>query len=247
LSTIGLRDRHRRPARAHPGPGPFDRRDRFAAYIAHELRTPIALQLALAEAALADPHAETVALRAMAESVVASCEQQQRLIEALLDLARSQRGLRCREPVDIAAITNQALRAQQLGNLDTVAALEPAVATGDPILLERLVANLVSNAIRHNIRQGRIEVATRTDAGRARLSLANTGPLIPAWELGRLFQPFERLGPHPQDGADGLGLGLAIVQSVADAHNATVAARARAGGGLEIEVRFRESARALRR
>jgi signal transduction histidine kinase len=178
----------------------------------------------------------------MGDGIVASCEQQQRLIEALLDLTRSQRGLTHREPVDIAAITSQAVQAHEFSGLETVVALEPAFATGDPTLLERLAANLVSNAIRHNIPHGRIEVTTGTDAGRALLSIANTGPLIPAGELTRLFQPFEQFGPPLQACADGVGLGLAIVQSIADAHSATITARARAGGGLEIEVRFPESA-----
>jgi signal transduction histidine kinase len=202
------------------------------------LRTPIALQLAIAEAALADLDADRVALRAMCEDIVASCEQQQRLIEALLDLTRIRRGLTCLQPVDVAALTGQALQAHELGELDSVVALEPAFVTGDPILLERLAANLVSNAIRHNIPKGRIEVATRTDSGHTVLSVANTGPLIPAGELTRLFQPFERLGSQRQPCPDGVGLGLAIAQSIADAHTATVAAHPRAGGGLEIEVRF---------
>jgi signal transduction histidine kinase len=240
-NAAGLRDRHKPRGMADPRSDAFDGRDRFASYIAHELRTPIALQRALAEAALADPHADKVALRTMGEGIVASCERQQRLIEALLDLTRSQRGLTRQDPVDIAAITSRALRAHELSELDSVVALEPAVATGDPTLVERLAANLVSNAIRHNIPHGRIEVATRTDAGRALLFVANTGPLIPAGELTRLFQPFERLGSQPRASADGIGLGLAIVQSIGDAHKATVAAHPRAGGGLEIEVRFRAS------
>lgn len=215
-----------------------DLRDRFAAYVAHELRTSVALQLALAEAALADPDAEDRAWRAMGEAIVAGCEEQRRLIDSLLDLTCSQRGPKCREPVDIAALTGRALAAHDLSELDSVLALEPAVATGDPILLERLVANLVSNAIRHNVPHGRIEVVTRTGAGRARLSLANTGPLIPAGELGRLFQPFERLAGRAQAHGGGVGLGLAVVQSIADAHDAAVGARARAGGGLEVEVSF---------
>lgn len=228
-----------RSSEASPAaPDPMDRRGRFAAYVAHELRTSTAVQLALAEVALADPDANRVVLRAMCEDIVASCEHQQRLIEALLDLTDSQRELTRREPVDIAAITSQVLIAHELSELDGVVVLEPAVATGDPILLERLAANLISNATRHNVPHGRIEVATRTEAGRALLAVANTGPLIPAGELTRLFQPFERLGSQPRTCADGIGLGLAIVQSIADAHNATVAAHARADGGLKIEVRF---------
>jgi signal transduction histidine kinase len=221
-----------------PAPEQLNRRDRFAAYVAHELRTPIALQLALAEATLADPHADTVAFRAMGEGILASCGQQWRLIEALLELTRSRRGLDRQEPVDLAAIASRALQAHQPGGLDSVVALEPAVVSGDRTLLERLAANLVSNAIRHNTPRGRIEVATRTAAGRGLLSVANTGPLIPPGELARLFEPFERFGSQPRAGADGVGLGLALVQSIADAHHATVAAHAPAGGGLEIEVRF---------
>jgi len=217
---------------------PDNQRERFAAYVAHELRTPIALQRALAEVALADPHADDASLRAMCEAIVAGCERQQRLIESLLDLTHGQRGLTRREPVDIAAVTSEALQAHELRGLDSVVALDPAFAPGDPILLGRLAANLISNAIRHNIPHGRIEVATRAEAERALLRVANTGPLIPADELARLFQPFERLGQQPQAGADGIGLGLAIVQSVAEVHSATVAARVRAGGGLAIEVRF---------
>jgi signal transduction histidine kinase len=217
----------------------FDRRDRFAAYVAHELRTLIALQRAQAEAALADPDAAKLALRATCEGIVAGCEQQRRLVEALLGLTDSRRGLTCREPVDLAAIASQALRAHEPGELDAVVSLEPAVAIGDPVLLERLAANLISNAIRHNLPCGRIEVATRRELGRAVLAVANTGPLIPADELSRLFQPFERLDSQRRAGADGAGLGLAIVQSVADAHNASVAAHPRRDGGLEIEVAFR--------
>lgn len=227
---------HRR--REAPGPRPLDRRGRFAAYVAHELRTTIALQLALAEVALTDPHADEAAWRAMGEGIVAGCEQQQRLIESLLDLTRGRRGVTHREPVDLAAIAGRSLRAQELGGLDRVVSLEPAVATGDLTLLERLVANLVSNATRHNIPHGHIEVATRTDAGRALLAVANTGPRIPPDELPRLFQPFERVSGRPHTCRDGDGLGLAIVQSIADAHDATVTAHARAGGGLELEVRF---------
>jgi signal transduction histidine kinase len=210
----------------------------FTAYIAHELRTPVALQLALAEAALTDPHADGVAWRAMAEAVVAGCEQQRRFIDALLDLTRGQHGLTRVAPIDLAATTCAVLHDHCVSDLDCRVVLEPAVTTGDPTLLERLVVNLVSNAIRHNIPHGRIEVSTRTDAGRALLSVANTGPLIPPGELTRLFQPFERLCSQPRTCPDGFGLGLAIVESIADAHDATVTAYSPADGGLEIAVSF---------
>jgi signal transduction histidine kinase len=99
------------------------------------------------------------------------------------------------------------------------------------------VANLVVNAVRHNVPSGRIEVATYAAAGRAAFTVANTGPVLPTGELTRLFQPFQRLRSHPRS-ADGVGLGLAIVQAIANAHDATVTAQARSGGGLEIDIDF---------
>jgi signal transduction histidine kinase len=216
----------------------FADRGRFAAHVAHELRTPITLQRALVELALADPHADAATLRTMGEEVLASCDELQDLIEALLDLSRSRHGLRRHEQVDLAAIANQALRVHDLSEVESFVALEPAGMTGDPDLLERLVANLFSNAIRHNVTGGRIEVATRAAGAHAVLSVANTGRLIPADELPRLFQPFQRLSSQPRDCADGVGLGLAIVQAIADAHDAIVAAHPRAGGGLKIDISF---------
>jgi signal transduction histidine kinase len=209
----------------------------FAAYAAHELRGPIAFQRALVEVTLADPRADAAVLREMGERVVESCTRQQRLIDALLDLARGGRPLTRREPVDLAAIAADALRAHahDLDGLSSVVELEPARTTGDPDLVGRLVVNLVSNAIRHNLAGGRVEVATRTESGRALFAVANTGPSVPAGELRRLFQPFQRLVAQP---TEGVGLGLAIVQAIADAHRAAVTARARAGGGLEVGVSF---------
>ncbi len=210
----------------------------FAEYVAHELRTPIALQRALVEVTLADPHADAAALREMGERVVASCIRQQRLIEALLDLGRCRRGPTRREPVDLAAIAAEALRAQDLREVEAVAALEPAPTRGDPDLVELLIGNLVSNAVDHNLPGGRLEIATRTSPTHAHLIVANTGRPVPASELARLFQPFQRLHSSWSDAGGGVGLGLAIVEAIAASHGAPVAARARAGGGLEIDVGF---------
>ena len=138
-------------AAADPGPGRDDGRRHFAAYVAHELRAPIALQRALVEVALADPDADTAALREMGERVVASCVWQQRLIDALLDLAHSGRALARQKPVDVAAVAAQVLQAHDLGDLESVTTLHTAWTSGDRHLLERLAANLISNAIRHNL------------------------------------------------------------------------------------------------
>ena len=215
-----------------------DGEERFAAYIAHELRTPLATQRALLELTLTDPLADTASWRDVAKDVLDACLQQERLLEACLALARSRRGLTRHDRIDLAAIASEALRSHDRSGLESVVALEPAGVDGDPALVERLASNLVSNAIRHNHRGGRIEVATRTRAGHAFLVVANTGPLIPAAELHRLFQPFHRLGTPAQLSSDGIGLGLPIVQAIACAHNANLTAEALSGGGLEIAVRF---------
>jgi signal transduction histidine kinase len=204
------------------------------AYAAHELRTPLATQRALLELTLADPTADVATWREIGEDVLGACRQQERVLEACLTLARSARPRR-RERVDLAEIAAESLATHDHGNLDRVFALRPAWTNGDPDLLERLASNLVSNAIRHNVAGGRIQIETRTESGRAKLLVANTGPLIPAHELRHLFQPFRRFAPRR---VEGLGLGLTIVRAVADAHGAVMTARARPGGGLGIDVAF---------
>lgn len=211
---------------------------RFLVYAAHELRGEIAFQLTLAQATLTDPNADLAALREMGEGVVAACWRQERLLEALLTLARSECGHLRREPLDLAATTAEVLRAHDHHGLRSTTALEPARTTGDPQLVKRLIANLVANAVRHNVPGGRLDVVTYTAAGRATFAIANTGPVIPTDELGRLFQPFEQLGSHTNPSGNGVGLGLAIVRAIASAHDATVTARARTGGGLGIDIAF---------
>jgi signal transduction histidine kinase len=123
-------------------------------------------------------------------------------------------------------------------NLTLRAALSPAPAAGSPGLAERLASNLIDNALRHNLPGGQLEVITETRGSRAVLTVANTGPAVPAAALDRLFQPFQRLGADRTSSGDGLGLGLSIVQAIASAHNATITARAQPQGGLHIEVAF---------
>jgi signal transduction histidine kinase len=151
--------------------------------------------------------------RKLGEQVAAACGRQQRLLEALLTLSRSEYGRLRHEPVDLAATAAAVLRAHDPHRLKRSTVLEPARTTGDPQLIERLVANLIENAIRHNLPGGRLEIVTHTGTGCATFAIANTGPVIPTGELARLFEPFERLSSHPWDSADGVGLGLAIVQA----------------------------------
>jgi signal transduction histidine kinase len=216
----------------------FEAQRQFVANASHELRTPLTLERALVEVALADPDADVSSLRQMGRQVLEAGEHQERLIEALLTLSRSQRGLDRREVIDLEAMTADSLLALDGTGLTIVTQLGPAATSGDPHLVERLVVNLLANAARHNIPHGRIEVRTETRDGRAVLAIDNTGPTIPADQLGRLFQPFQRLEQERTNDSGGLGLGLSIVQAVAAAHYATIAAHARADGGLHIEVGF---------
>jgi signal transduction histidine kinase len=221
----------------------FESQRHFVANASHELRTPLAAERTVIQVALADPDASAETLRSACQQLLALGEQQERLIDALLTLASSQRGLRKRELFDLAEITDRVAgaRAQEAAHrgvhMDT--RLAPAVAAGDPNLAASLVANLVDNAIRHNVAGGHIQIATTTAAGSACLSVSNTGPVIPPGEVDRLFQPFQQLTGERTRHDGGHGLGLAIVASIASAHDASLTARARPEGGLDITVSFR--------
>lgn len=220
----------------------FGAQRQFVANASHELRTPLTLERTLVEVALADPDATEDTLREALKRVLAAGEQQERLIEALLTLSRSQRGLDQHERFDLAAVTDEILlsrgAAADKHHLRIETALDPAIASGDPRLGERLIANLVDNAIRHNVDGGQIEIATGTTAGRAILSVANSGHVVPSTEVERLFEPFQRLANGRNGDDSGLGLGLSIVHAIADAHGAVITTRARPDGGLAIEVGF---------
>jgi signal transduction histidine kinase len=220
----------------------FEAQRRFVANASHELRTPMTLERTLLEVALADPDADAASLRRTCERVLAAGELQERLLEALLTLSRSQRGVEQREPVDLAAATAECVAAVSSGDVALDAQLNPAATRGDRQLIERLVSNLVTNAVRHNVPNGSVAVETATVDGHARLTVENTGPVVPVGQVERIFEPFQRLPRDRTDDADGLGLGLSIVQAIAQAHDATVAAEPRAGGGLVVRVDFRSSA-----
>ncbi len=226
----------------------FDSQRRFVANASHELRTPITLERTLAEVALADPGASVESLRRVCERVVASTEQQERLLDALLTLARSEGGVAAGEPIDLAALADDALLARevQLVGIRVERELEPAVVLGDQALLERLVANLVDNAIVHNSGDDRwITVATGGFDGAPGLRIANGGELVATDQVESLFEPFRRgAGDRVGTGEGGLGLGLSIVRAVTLAHGAQVQGRAVPDGGLEFELRFTSAAAA---
>jgi signal transduction histidine kinase len=222
-------------------PAAIEERERFAAFVAHELRTPLATQRALLELALADPAADTATWRELGQDVLRACEQQEHLLEACLTLARSQGRLRRRETIDLGRIISTVVQDHDLQTLTPRLRLERALISGDPDLIERLVANLVGNAVRHNQDGGWIRVATSSTATRALVTIENTGKPIRPGEATRLFEPFQQLGSRT-DAQGGLGLGLVVVKAVADAHGAVISATARAAGGLRVEVAFPASA-----
>ena len=160
----------------------FQSQRQFVANASHELRTPLTVERALLEVALADPDGDYGSLRAACERVLASSEEQERLIEALLTLASSERGLERREPLDLGALTNEALGARRAEierrGLSLSATIVSAPSLGDPRLIGRLVANLLDNALRHNVAGGHVEVMTDTRAGHAVLSVSNSGPAV---------------------------------------------------------------------
>nr|BFE60458.1 hypothetical protein GCM10020063_049840 [Dactylosporangium thailandense] len=211
----------------------------FVANASHELRTPLTVQRTLLQLTVTDPDASAETLRATCHELLDLGRQQEHLIDALLTLASGYRPVERWERFDLAAVARQAVldstaEAEARG-VGVRTALDPAEVSGDPRLVASLVANLVGNAVRHNAPGGTAEVVTIAPG---RLVVANTGPAVPPAELGRLFEPFQRLGTDRTDQTDGHGLGLAIVAAIAHAHRAPLDARPGPQGGLRITVDF---------
>jgi len=217
----------------------FASQRRFVANASHELRTPLTVMRTAIDVTLAKPGRTPAQLEAMAVEVRHAVDRAEALIEALLTLARSDRGNGPRERLDVAVLAEDALDAAapaiRAHQVTVQAALQPAAALGDPVLVERLVTNLIDNAIRHNVPDGWVQVATGTRDGMAFIDVANGGPLIPAELVPSLFEPFRRLSGR-SGSPDGTGLGLSIVRSVAIAHRGQAAARQLPAGGLEVSV-----------
>ncbi|GAA4253571.1 sensor histidine kinase [Dactylosporangium darangshiense] len=218
----------------------FASQRRFVGDVSHELRTPLAIVRTSAEVLLSKPETTTAQWRDMAGRVLIATGRAERLLDGLLALARSDSGAIVREPHDLAVAAAAALIAAddeaEAAQLSVTSDLSPAPVTGDPVLLDRLVRNLVDNAIRHNHHGGWIEVATSGGDDGAVVRVRNSGDTVPAADVDRLFQPFQRLRPDRTADGRSSGLGLAIVRSIVHAHRGTVAAQPLAGGGLQVVV-----------
>ncbi|MEU0599022.1 HAMP domain-containing sensor histidine kinase [Streptomyces sp. NPDC006393] len=218
----------------------FTAQQRFVGNASHELRTPLAINRTLLEVHLSDPNAP-VELQQLGKTLLATNERSEQLVEGLLLLARSDNQIVERKPVDLAEVATQAIdqvhgEAQAKG-VEIRGARKPAVVQGNGVLLERIALNLVQNAVQYNVaEEGWVEVDTDVEHGQAVLVVTNTGPVVPAYEIDNLFEPFRRLRTERTGSDKGVGLGLSIARSVARAHGGHISAQPREGGGLVMRV-----------
>ncbi len=215
----------------------FASQKHFVANASHELRTPLAIMRTEVDVTLADPRASTGELRAMGEALRETIDRSESLIAALLFLARSEGVRGVEEPVDLAELAGGCItdlhRSAEAAGVTITADLTPAVALGDSALLERMLANLVENGIRHNLAGGALSVATCSSNGMAEVLVRNGGAVIDPSDVQALTEPFRRLNRT----AGGFGLGLSIVRSVAEIHGGTLELTAPPDGGLQVRVR----------
>ena len=214
----------------------FAAQRRFVANASHELRTPLATMRASVDVAMAKPGGVPEQTAVLAERIRSGLDQADSLLEGLLLLARAQHGaLDDREPVQVAVLVAAALHTWsaeiETRDLRVYASSGPGLVTvGNPVLLARMVTNVVANAVVHNVPGGWI----RTDAGRSSLVVESSGPVLDPARVAELGRPFQRLGVDRT--GSGSGLGLSIVAAVAAAHGGSVRLAAREGGGLRVQI-----------
>ncbi|UQA91877.1 sensor histidine kinase [Streptomyces halobius] len=218
----------------------FESQRRFVSNASHELRTPLAINRTLLEVQLADPDASPE-LAQLGKTLLATNERSEQLVEGLLLLARSENKVVDKKPVDLSEVAAQAVeQTREEAHTKGVAlrgVRQQVFVQGNGVLLERIALNLVQNAVRYNVpEEGWVEVTTEPQPGCAVLVVTNTGPVVPAYEIENLFEPFRRLRTERTGSDKGVGLGLSIVKSVVRAHDGTITAEPREGGGLDIRV-----------
>ncbi|GGT65846.1 sensor histidine kinase [Actinomadura citrea] len=219
----------------------FDAQRRFVANASHELRTPLTINRTVLEVALASRRSPPET-RALADVLLGNTARHERLIEGLLLLARSERELATRVGTPLRDVVRSALdqldaQVEEAG-VDVEARLGPAAVTGDPVLLERCAVNLLENAVKYNVGDGRVWVRTGVRDGEAFLQVVNTGRPVPSYEVATIFEPFRRLRADRTGSRDGAGLGLSIVRAVVAAHGGAIDTVPRPDGGLSITVRL---------
>jgi signal transduction histidine kinase len=214
----------------------FTSQRQFIANASHELRTPLTVMRTAIDVVLAKPQPTHDELVSMTAEIRQAVDHAQRLIEALLVLARNDQARTLTDPLNLATVAEDALEGRAANDIITTATLDEAPVTGDAILLERLVTNLLDNAERYNIAGGTITISTSAHDATSVLRVINTGAMVPADMVERLFLPFTRLNDRTRH--DGFGLGLTLVSSIAAVHGGTVHATAVPTGGLDISIRL---------
>jgi signal transduction histidine kinase len=212
----------------------FTSQREFIANASHELRTPLTVMRTAIDVVLAKPQPTPAELVAMVAEVRQAVDEAERLIDALLVLARNERARFPNYPLDLATVAEDVLDERTTSGVTIVRALDEAPVTGDPVLLERLIGNLIDNAERYNIDGGTVSIETTTDACASIVRVINTGDVVPADQIDRLFLPFTRLDDRTRH--EGSGLGLTLVSSITTVHRGTIQAIAPATGGLDISV-----------
>ena len=215
----------------------FDSQSRFIANASHELRTPVTMARTAIEVVLARPATPPEAV-ALGRKLLIANERQARLINGLLTLARSERELQTHSLADVSVVAGRAVdpltpEAHRAG-VTVETALRPGEVSGDAVLLERAVVNLVENAIKYNVPAGRIWISSGRHEGRSFITVENTGPPVAAEDAEAIFEPFRRLSGTRVRSDHGAGLGLSIVRAVMQAHGGTVESLPRPDGGLVI-------------
>ena len=214
----------------------FTSQRQFIANASHELRTPLTVMRTAIDVVLAKPNPTPAELTSMSAEIRQAVDHAERLIDALLVLARNDQPRALTDPLDLAAVAEDALEGRTTDGITMTTTFEEAPVTGDAVLLERLVTNLLDNAERYNIAGGTVSVSTTTDNGTSLVRVVNTGPVVPPDQVERLFLPFTRREDRTRH--EGFGLGLTLVSSIAAVHGGTVHATAVPTGGLDIRVRL---------
>lgn len=215
----------------------FGEERRIVANLSHEIRTPLANQQVAIDVTLADPDASADELRETLMIVARENRRSQVVSERILHLAQAQGTDGSHdEDVDLASVVRSAVDDVDGASLNLVADLQSASVHGDPVLLRRMVDNLLENAVKYNRPGGRIDLSVHEESGGAILVVANDGEELSAADAADLVRPFQR--SRTAGSASGVGLGLAIVAAVVERHRGTLRLRPRAGGGLEVRAIF---------
>jgi signal transduction histidine kinase len=220
----------------------FEAQRRFVANASHELRTPMAMMRTTLDVAIAKPGGVPAQTRELDGELRVDLDHADRLLEGFLTLARAQNGQpNERAQVSLEPLITAALipRANQIADqrLTVARHLAAVETTGSPTLLRRMIENVIENAVCHNQPGGSIELTLAPlDGQQAQVIIDSSGSMLDQRAVAQLAQPFKRLGEDRTGSQNGHGLGLSIVAAIVAAHDGRLDLRARAEGGLRVQI-----------